>query len=61
MGGGVRLTEGNGREEMMRDVVMADVVQEVTANPAKKRAINGSKRSAQPRPLLLPVVSYRTG
>jgi len=51
------VVEGNGREEMMGDVVMRDVVEEEATCPAKQWSVDGRNSSAQEGPLLVAVVS----
>ena len=47
------LTKGNGDEEMVRDVVAADVVQEEAACPAEDGAVDGGEGAADEGPLVL--------
>jgi len=44
------MVERNLREEMMRDMIMRDIVEEVTAHPAKEGAVNRCRGTTKERP-----------
>jgi hypothetical protein len=53
-----RLTERNCGKEMMGDVIVRDVVEEETTNPAQERAIDSGSSSTKESPLLVAVMRY---
>lgn len=49
-------TEGHLGEEMVRDVIMRDIMQEIPACPAQEGPVDRARRTAQERPCALPEV-----
>lgn len=52
-------TEGDRREQVVRDVIMRDVVEEEAAGPAEERPVDGADSATEEAPLL--VAEVRNG